>query len=49
MFTNALLDRDLPNLCKPENEEESMSWYPMLDLVKLRAELEKYQGLWDGR
>ena len=45
VFADALLDRDLPNLCKPENEEERMSRYPMQDLVKLRAVLEKYQGL----
>ncbi|GMI04551.1 hypothetical protein TrVE_jg11800 [Triparma verrucosa] len=44
-FTDALLDRDLGMLCEEENCEERMRRYPMLDLCKLKAVLEKYQGI----
>ena len=43
-FTEALLDRDLITLCSEENADERMLRYPTLDLIKLRAVLEKYQG-----
>lgn len=37
--------RDLGMLCEEENCDERMRRYPMLDLTKLKAVLEKYQGI----
>jgi len=43
-FTDALGDRELVRLCEEANSDERMAKYPMLDLLKLRAVLEKYVG-----
>jgi hypothetical protein len=41
-FTDALLDRELVSLCEESKSDERMSKYPMLDLLKLKAVMEKY-------
>jgi len=38
----ALLDRDLVMLCEPENEDQRMQRYPLLDLNKLDLCLDKF-------
>jgi len=43
-LTDAMLDRDLPNLLLPENESNRRRKYPFLNLEKIYNVLEKYQG-----
>jgi len=43
-ITDALLDRDLPTLLMPENENARRRKYPFLNLEKVCNVLEKYQG-----
>ena len=47
-FTDGLLDKDLVGLCEEGRADERMMRYPVLDLLKLKAVLEKYQGVGMG-
>jgi hypothetical protein len=43
-FADAMCDRDLGALFEDDNEDRRMERYPQLDVIKLKAVLEKYEG-----